>query len=128
MRPSRAAILFGSTCTHTWQKKKGMKIDGDSQPLCVSTTLMMNHWRITAPLKRRDFPFSPQKNSEDAYFLADNLLFYINAGFFHKYLVFNLGIEVILTELGMKYFRHIYIFLAQNLIWRRLNQSTPLYI
>lgn len=85
-----------------------MKIDGDSQPLCLynSDDEPLAH-HCTA---REEIFFFPPKNSEDAYFLADNLLFYINAGFFHKYLVFNLGIEVILTELEIKYFRYIYIF------------------
>lgn len=55
MRPSLAAILFGSTCAHTRQKKKKrrrMKINGDSQLLCVSAAPMMNHKHITAPLRK----------------------------------------------------------------------------
>lgn len=76
------------------------------------TASQLRRWTTSASLhrSREGIYFFPPKKQRHAYFLADNLLFYINAGFFHKYLVFNLGIEGILTELEIKYFRYIYIF------------------
>lgn len=75
MRPSLAAILFGSTCAHTRQKKKKKKKKNENQwwqpvivCLCSADDEPQAHHCTAA-------------KSEDAYFLADNFPFYVNVGF-----------------------------------------------